>query len=100
MIAYEKCSFRNESHLKLLRYFVATAFDFRFKYWALHIPGIHNIEADKLSRFLDNPFNRFMAPIIIDQYTKPLFDANFQPKNLKFINLTSHAQYCYKITQK
>ena len=99
MIAHEKCGCRNESHMKLLRYFVSTAFDYRFKYWALHIPGVVNIEADKLSRFIKNPFERFYSYLIIDQHTKPLFDLNFNPNSLKFINIKAHAQFCYKISQ-
>ena len=99
MISQEKCSLRNESHLRLLRYFVSKAFDYKFEYWALHIPGIHNIEADKLSRFMDKPFNRFFNLMIIDEYTLPLFQLNFQPNNLQYIELKQHARHCYKISQ-
>ena len=77
MITSEKCSLRNESHMKLIRYFVAQAFDYRFKYWAQHIPGAINIEADNLSRFYPRPFARLydiMRPI--DENTIPFFNLN------------------------
>ena len=99
MISEERCSLRNESHMRLLRYFVAKAFDYKFKYWALHIPGVENIEADKLSRFMDNPFERLFKPLIINEHTLPLFQTNFQPNTLKYIELKYHTRHCYKISQ-
>lgn len=104
MIVSEKCDWRNNSHLRLIRYFVSTAFDFRYKYWAKHIPGTSNIEADKLSRFKKQPFDRLYKGVqTVDEHTVPFFEKNpgFNSESkFKKLDIIQHAQYCYNISQQ
>ena len=103
MITKEKCSLRNETHLRLIRYFVVKAFEYRFKYWAVHIPGIDNVEADKLSRFYDAPFERLyrLAPPF-NTHIAPFFKLN--PKfginsSFTYIELKHHAKFLFDISR-
>ena len=44
---------------------------------AIHIPGVWNIEADKLSRARPQPFGRlFGTPRPSDEFITPFFDLN------------------------
>ena len=63
------------SHMSLIRYFISIMFDHRIKFWINHIPGIHNIEADNLSRFRPQPLKRLYT-FPKDQYTLPFFRTN------------------------
>ena len=105
MITKEKCSLRSEHHQQLLRYFAAECFDYRISYWAEHIPGVSNVEADRLSRFMSFPFIRFkIGKIAVDKHTYPFFDLNpnfswDSTWNFKKLNITAHAQFCLNIMQ-
>ena len=103
MLVNGKCEWRNESHLKLIRYFASAAFDMRWKYWLEHIPGTSNIEADNLSRFKPDPLERlYRCNGAVDEHTAPFFKINkgFN-ENWKFLklNITQHARFCYNILQ-
>ena len=65
--------------LRLSRWLTQVALFYKFYFWIQHIPGLLNIEADNLSRFKPNPFNRFLIPDIyesIDKYSKPFLLLN------------------------
>ena len=99
MITKEKCNLRNDQHLRLIRHFVSTAFDYKFKYWAEHIPGTLNVEADALSRFYENPMIRLYGyPRPTCEHTAPFYLKNPQ-FNWKYkftkIDITQHTQQLY-----
>ena len=102
MIVNEKCDWRNESHYRLIRYFVSTCFDKRIKYWIEHIPGTSNIEADKLSRFINNPLERLYKKQQVDEHTQPFFDLNpnFNEKSEFYkLDMKQHAAFCVDLAR-
>ena len=100
MIIHEKCNARKASHMALIRYFITTMFENRIKFFINHIPGVHNTEADKLSRFKPKPFERlYKMQRPYDQHTAPFFEINPTfPHLFKFnkLNLTNHTINCIK----
>ena len=102
MIVNEKCDWRNESHYRLIRYFVSTCFDNRIKYWIDYIPGKKNIEADKLSRFMENPFERLYTKEPVDEYTQPFFELNpefNQTSEFFKLDIQQHATFCVNLAR-
>ena len=104
MIIHEKCNYRKPSHMALIRYFISTMFENRIKFYINHIPGIHNTEADKLSRFKSEPFSRlYTDPHPTDQHTLPFFNINPKfPNNFKFefMDLTKHTIKCLQFASE
>lgn len=98
MINHEVCALRKFTHMALVRYFVATMFHHRTKYWIEHIPGEYNIEADNLSRFKHSPLKRlYNIPHPSDEWIKPFYDRNPNFNNsdtFQKIDLLHHTLYC------
>ena len=65
--------------LSLARWLTQIALAHRFYFWITYIPGVLNIEADNLSRFKVNPFERLYSCLDgaqIDKHSKPFFNFN------------------------
>ena len=101
IINNEVCSLRKKSHMALVRYFVAQMFELRMKFWVEHIPGEMNIEADSLSRFKNQPFQRlYKKPYPSDEWITPFYSKNPQFSDsfkFKFVNLFDDTLYCMLI---
>ena len=95
MIAKQVVSLRCPAHMKLIRLFMSLMFDHRVQHWVDHVPGVYNPEADNLSRFKSNPFDRLYNIIRpIDKHTQPFFDINPHfDNNFEFVQLDM-LQHC------
>ena len=91
MIINEKCHGRLKAHMALIRQFISLLFDTRSSFWIQHIPGVLNIEADKLSRYIPNPFDRLFTLKQHDQHIQPFFEKNPKFPIFTFVDLHKNA---------
>ena len=79
IISAKNCAYHRTDLMDLMRILAETAILNRFWFWANHISGSDNIEADNLSRFKASPFARLDKP---SSHTipslAPLFHSNPQ----------------------